>query len=296
MLALHYDGWCQVRLATNPDPTDEPRGVSGYTFALPGEPDLDRCIRFQAPVAPREPGPTVGVRVRRVRRGGAPLDAHPLLGADVVLLNENGEPPATPRDPAGPRFEARDYILTDPGDEAIWPYHIRFERDGVALARAASFGPRYDGQPIHRIPHEAMLAFGGVMKVDVAEVAAATGIDDLPGYRRARRDAVEALYDDAPDGSAEKAALGLRLRELRLSPHPEDDPDGRDRRTVALGGIQTRNFALTGDATVEDADGVLGPIDTAAPWPTTFWFGAWDCDALCSFVSGVVLVPEGEGS
>ena len=37
---LKFTGWFQCRLATDPDPTDEPRGVSGYVRAVAGEPDL----------------------------------------------------------------------------------------------------------------------------------------------------------------------------------------------------------------------------------------------------------------
>ena len=49
MLRLRFGGWFQCRLATDPDPADEPRGVSGSIKALPGEPDLDRIIRLQPP-------------------------------------------------------------------------------------------------------------------------------------------------------------------------------------------------------------------------------------------------------
>src|SRR5688500_5259039 len=37
---LTFRGWFQARLPTDPDPFDEPRGISGYAWALPGEPDL----------------------------------------------------------------------------------------------------------------------------------------------------------------------------------------------------------------------------------------------------------------
>ena len=42
MLVIEFNGWFQCRLATDPDPYDEPRGVSGYVHAYAGEPDLDR--------------------------------------------------------------------------------------------------------------------------------------------------------------------------------------------------------------------------------------------------------------
>ena len=37
-------GWFQCRLATDPDPYDEPRGVSGYVHAYLGEPTLADAI------------------------------------------------------------------------------------------------------------------------------------------------------------------------------------------------------------------------------------------------------------
>lgn len=298
-LSIHYAGWCQIRLATNPDPTDEPRGVSGYTFALPGEPDLDRCIRFQNPVAPRAIGPDretvdVGVRVHEVRLGGEVQPEHVLLGGDVELLNEAGDSPERPRDERGPRFEARDYILADPGHEALWPYHVRVAGGGVSLDRRASFGPQYDDLPIHRVPHAQMRRFGCEMMAHWAEVSAATGISDPKQFRRDRLAAVEALYARTPpEAELERAALELRLRELRLSPNAdaENGVEGSHPRTAALTVIQTRNFPLTGAATVDDPDGRLGAVDPEAEWPTTFWFGGWDADALCSYVKGVLVVP-----
>ena len=46
-LVLEFEGWCSLRLPTDPDPSDEPRGISGYTFAFAGEPDLDRILNLQ---------------------------------------------------------------------------------------------------------------------------------------------------------------------------------------------------------------------------------------------------------
>ena len=70
MLRLSFEGWFQCRLATDPDPPDEVRGVSGWTFAVAGEPDLDRVIRLQpAGTITRSGGPTVGVTVTKAERG-----------------------------------------------------------------------------------------------------------------------------------------------------------------------------------------------------------------------------------
>src|SRR5690606_38212191 len=67
-LRLECGGWCLRRIPPDPAPTDEPRGVSGYTYAFGDEPDLDRIIRFQ--VTPEDAGryirshsPEIGVFV-----------------------------------------------------------------------------------------------------------------------------------------------------------------------------------------------------------------------------------------
>ena len=66
MIEIHFEGWFECRLATDPDPTDEPRGVSGWTYALAGEPDLDRIIRTQPMgTVSRRFGPNPRCRLRR---------------------------------------------------------------------------------------------------------------------------------------------------------------------------------------------------------------------------------------
>ena len=47
-MSVDFAGWYQVRLATGAATYNDPRGVSGWQFAFPGEPDLDRVLRFQA--------------------------------------------------------------------------------------------------------------------------------------------------------------------------------------------------------------------------------------------------------
>ncbi len=46
-LTLHYEGYWQCRQATDPDPSKDPRGASGYTYAVGAENDLDQIIRLQ---------------------------------------------------------------------------------------------------------------------------------------------------------------------------------------------------------------------------------------------------------
>src|ERR1044071_1406360 len=93
MLRLEFEGYFQMRMATDPDPTDEKRGVSGYTFALAGEPDFDAKLHFQPDepgvyereFGPTSKGPKVGVTVRRATRDGKAVPN--LVGAKVAFLD-----------------------------------------------------------------------------------------------------------------------------------------------------------------------------------------------------------------
>src|ERR1044071_8767591 len=94
-LDIGFDGYFMCRLATDPDPTNEERGMSGYTMALATEEPLDQVIRLQADPDwlrrnARRPlfdlHIQVGVQVRRVAFGGQPYEGAPdLLGAKVYL-------------------------------------------------------------------------------------------------------------------------------------------------------------------------------------------------------------------
>ena len=72
MIRINFGGWAQCRLATDPDPYDEPRGVSGYIRAFVGEPDLDRIIRLNDPPLK---GPTPRTSGSRCGRSMGPAAA-----------------------------------------------------------------------------------------------------------------------------------------------------------------------------------------------------------------------------
>lgn len=63
VLGFHFSGVFQLRLPTDADPSDHPRGQNGWTFAYGDEANLDRVIRFNNPVSPRSFAPEVGVYV-----------------------------------------------------------------------------------------------------------------------------------------------------------------------------------------------------------------------------------------
>src|ERR1044072_8233073 len=117
---IAFKGWFQARFATDPDLFTHPRGQSGWTFAFAGEPDFDRVIRLNNPVAPRSRGPNVGVRVTGVVVDGAAVPGHPLLGAPVELLN-------------GPKFEGHNGAIARPGQEPVFPFNLKIAAGGVSL-------------------------------------------------------------------------------------------------------------------------------------------------------------------
>jgi hypothetical protein len=65
-IEIHFDGIFQNRLATDPDPFDNPRGDLGWTRSHTGEPDFDRIIRFNNPISPRSFIEKVGVFITKV--------------------------------------------------------------------------------------------------------------------------------------------------------------------------------------------------------------------------------------
>jgi hypothetical protein len=278
MLILDFEGWFQCRLATDPDPTDEPRGVSGFTFALPGEPDLDRVIRFHDPVAPRSHGPAVGVFVRAVALAGKRVPAHPLVGARVELLG-------------APRFESRNYVLRDSSQGAIVPFHLRIgpASDGCVIEREDVLYPPDPALPLHRVPPAYHERRGSLipLTMDRIKIADATGIVDAIAYRRERRALLEAELAATGEPVA-RAALGKRIAELAI-----ERPDALQVATLGL--YNDYRFDIHGPARVVTPSGPLagahGDLDQSQDWPIAFWMGGWDSDALCGYVRGMLSIP-----
>ena len=255
MLSLDFAGWFQCRLATDPDAYDEPRGQNGWTFAMPGEPDLDRLIRFHDPVAPRSRGPQVGVFVREVRVNGAGAARHPLLGVRVKLID-------------GPVFEGRNGEIATSANEPIVPFHLRIETAGVVLMGR---DPIELGDP-NEVARRQPVDFQG----NSPEVSQVTGIVDRAAYRQERRNLLQADLASEPDPTR-RSALQKRIDEL-----------GRGSiRVSSLGFRLSYQFDLRGPNEWTDPDRTLGPAPTAgAAWSVRFWMGGWDADALCGYVRG----------
>ena len=263
-LVLEFGGWCSLRLPTDPDPSDEPRGVSGYTFAFAGEPDFDRVLNLQprAGMPVRSHSPELGVKVLR---SSVPA----LEGATVDLLGD-------------PIIENRNWTLTLPGFEPIVPFHLRVASDTAVVERFAPLNPADPSQPLWQVSQTLLEAQGAQgMEYEPATVGEATGEWDPLAIVRARRDALRTDLAHEQDPVARTALQG-RIAELDFAL-----ANPGDRRVLVRNFVERFGFDMVGNATVEGVEG----LDTHAPWRIDFWLGGWDPDLLCLYMKGALNVP-----
>ena len=286
-LVVEFEGWYQYRLPTDPDPTDEPRGVSGYTFSFGDEPDLDRILRFQPdPSIPlRTHGPPVGVTVTKAERvaadGARPLSG--LEGATVDLLDQ-------------PRLLNRNWVLTLPGFEPIVPFHLEIRRGDLCISREAPVTPAAPDTPIMDVAEADLTLYGARgLSYEPDTVAPAIGVWDplqqyqerLAALRADRRQLGPGVDRDGP----ELAILDGRIAELTIGV----ESGGKDRRVAVRHVIERFGFPMLGRIEVSGPQSELlgGALstDVAVPWRVDFWMGGFDPDALCAFVHGALQAP-----
>ncbi|MGH2915076.1 MAG: hypothetical protein ACRDMX_08810 [Solirubrobacteraceae bacterium] len=292
MLTISFRGWWQLRMAIDPDPNDEPRGISGPTVAVPGEPDFDGVLRLQDPVCPRYPHEhDIGVDVYEVctadpsaPNGIRRLPDHPLLGARVNLLD-------------GPIFGERGFVVLYQ-KMPIEPFHLELAGDGVVLRindlwdptrptltyiEVASYYPELLERRCIAVQPQSPL------------VASVTGIVDYAQYRRDRREQLARLLGERPPEPATRAGLELRIRML------EKDDLVKDNRGLVslllpaqqfLGLCGFYSFPIRGVPHVSDPERRLpGMIGTSQPWSISFWMGGYDVDSLTGYMMGTLTVP-----
>lgn len=276
MLVLYFEGWYQCRLATDPDPSDDPRGVSGPTFATIGEPDLDRIIRLQDPVAPRWPHDTdIGVNVTRVTINGQDIPNHPLLNARVELLDDA-------------KYEGRNFIIAGTGREPIDPFNLQISGNGISLRRQDFWDPMNPSLDILDVTPEMMDRRQPTFIVNSPEVAEATGIMDFAAYRQQRKEDLLQRLRAYPD---QRPALYQRIGNL------EKDNQGMEGITSAvmifMGVQETFDFDINGSTPeVIDPEGKLGgKIGISQTWHVNFWMGGYDVDTLVAYMKGSLALP-----
>jgi hypothetical protein len=258
MWNVHFKGFFQCRLATDPDNFTDPRGQDGWTFAFDGEPDLDRVIRFQDPVAPRSLAPRAGVAVVDVN-GDA---SHRLVGARVSLL-ENA------------KFEGRNGLIANAGNEPIAPFVFAIDKKPFRLTRRDDYVVTNVAQ---RKPHLGL----GVTNLSPVE-ATAIGVQDPAAFRATRRTGVQTALAAETD-PVKRKNLAARLDQL------ENFSGSGDIQLFSLTFKVPYKHQLRHTATVADPDGVLPGITTTTPWDIAYFMGAWDADALQAHVEGTVSI------
>lgn len=223
MLELFFEGWFQCRLARDPDPSDEKRGVSGAAFATVYEPDLDRVIRLNDPVAPRgdylpqgHQVPEAGVSVKSVHIFGKRNDQHTLVGARVDLLE-------------GPVFQALNGVFYSPGNEPIDPFHISISRGSCALSRKDLWNPDQPDLTMYDMPLDSPLLARRLpvsQEMKSLDVRQATGIFDADAYLKKRIQDLQEAIQERTNAKTIRAAGEQQVLNLQI--------EGLQQRLAAL--------------------------------------------------------------
>lgn len=296
-LYLSFEGYFQMRMATDPDPSDEPRGLSGYTFALAGEPDFDNLLHLQPDeegvcerrfgVTPKASDPRVGVTVRRARLFDEETlrytDAPEYMDARVSFVKA--------------QLVERNGIVIRNDLFAIDPLRVqlRKKRGTLVLDREDFLDSNNPDLPITQAT-SAMLSRRQPQSLtnNSVEVAKATGLPDASNAscinnRRIRQNSLEELLKRTRN-PVERAALETRISQLNILRRWWDlSQNGKpiDRRAHQLT-LQAYGWSVDINGTVRENK--IGADENTA-WPLSFWMGGWDGDALCAYISGYLSIP-----
>jgi hypothetical protein len=303
LLEIQFQGYFMCRIATDPDPTNEQRGVSGYTLALVGEDPLDQVIRTQIddpeflkrnlrPPA-HEMGIAIGVDVNDVLFDGQPYfgparDA--LVGGRLYLEGTN---PPFP----GPTYDSRNNIVGSDDNMAfvVNPFQLALRqgeagKESLLITAEDYLNPVKPEQKIWEIEdpetyaRRLPVAFSSSSTPAQAAIRAFDGavyFQDRVKYLRKRIADLE--KQRVPDLETRLAELHTRIWQIDF---------WASRIETKLAFQLTYSFNVNGPQKVIDRAGALkGEIDCNQPWPVTFWFGSWDGDLLIGWMQGSLSVP-----
>ncbi|HZF12618.1 MAG TPA: hypothetical protein VFE33_27830 [Thermoanaerobaculia bacterium] len=303
LLTIQFQGYFLCRLATDPDPTNEARGVSGYTMSLLGEDELDAVIRTQ--VSPafakknlREPaermGIQIGVNVTGVSFDG---DSYPpgnaLLGAKVYLEGKN-----EPFD--GPTYDSRNNIVGSDDNMAfvVNPFELAIRGDGVSIFAKDYLNPADPEQKIWKIEDPALYArrLPTAFSSSSTEVMAILRVFDQFSYFRDRRrylteriEQLEKKLAAGDPGNTDREGIQAKIQALKTRIYQIEF--WGDRVSSKLAFQLTYSHNNNGPQRIEGLEKLKGQADTHHPWPVTYWFGGWDGDLLTGYMAGTLGIP-----
>jgi len=303
-LYVEFQGYFACRIATDPDPTDEPRGLSGYTMALANEDPLDQVIRLQIDPVYLEKNARpplrdmfknreflLGVRVHSVRYGADPGSAAPYppgigaLGSLPVNLN-GGDAPLQ-----GTAFDSRNIITGNDDAMAfvVYPFNLSIGNPPAPTSDWITTSEWLNPPYTYTDPRQ----YGERLSTQtddngqIMEVSEAIGVYDPYGYFLARRRYLQKLIDDAA-GQPPSPALEARVQGYKSRIQQIDFWGDR-----MNGKLVTRcnwDFDLRGSNTL-NAAGLKGKVLAGQPWHIGFWFGGWDGDLLIGYMRGRLEIP-----
>lgn len=304
--AVHFEGFWQCRLSTDPDPTRERRGTSGYTFSVAGERDFDRKIRFQRDQIPdsdfREPFPpylaTDGDGTRRFGVYVTGVDGDPtvqraLNGAELRLVD-------------GPEFELRNQIVGDGMNRIappIVPFHLQITRGAeVLLGRRDPLDPRQPHKGIwelrpddfaRRVPVVYRHLSDEVVETIFPQVGKGGDANSqFQDYFARRTQWLESRITAA--GQPEHVVSALRTRKWAIEQHSgTGSVIGLIENRLGLQCIWEHEI-LGGGAVVAPA--LRGLVSADTPWAIRFWMGGWDGDLLVGYTRGTLTLPGVEAA
>jgi hypothetical protein len=318
LLQIQFQGYFMCRIATDPDPTNEQRGVSGYTLALVQEDVLDQVIRTQLDPEKSEdrefleknlraPAQEMGIKIE-VNVNDVLFDGQPYFGParDALrgarLYLEGINPPFP-----GPTFDSRNNIVGSDDNMAfvVNPFELTIEKSKEIAFRAEDYlNPAKPEQKIWEIEDPETYARRLPTAFTSSSTTAQAAIRAFDGYTYFRdrvkylRQEIGKLADQKaePKSDAEKAALDARIQGLETRIYQLEFWGGRFETKLAF--QLTYAFNINGPQSVFDPNNLLGgTVDCSQPWPITFWFGSWDGDLLVGWMQGSLSVPfRPEGS
>ena len=301
-LDINFEGYFMCRLATDPDPTNEERGMSGYTMALTMEDPLDQVIRLQVdpPWLERNARPPlldlhikIGVKVRSVLFEGVPYEgARDVLGAKIYLDGVDFPLP-------GPTFESRNSTVGSDDTFAfvLNPFNLRIQQDdtGVKLNASDYVDPSDPNKPLWKVndPSVYQRRLPTCTSIPDTEVMEAVNVFDAYGYFRDRQRYLDKLIRDtcgardACDVQAKRDQLNAEVESYKSRIYQLEHWGDR-----IINKIQTKvgwEHDINGPQHIEGNLG--GQVETGQPWRVKYWFGGWDGDLLLGYTRGTLSVP-----
>lgn len=298
-LRIHFRGYWQCRQATDPDPSDEPRGVSGYTFAVGHESDFDQVICLQREQIPNEDfrEPYDG------KFGVYATDAEIIaddgrsesLASEVVRGAKVWLRPSQDDRKKPPKFELRNEIIFHKLQGIIMPicpFNLEIAGQGWLLRREDPLDIENPSREIWEIVEGYERRSPKRFNLVSDDVLQAIEISPSPDYATAfsayfqqRKQWLELKLAGTADPVE---AEGLRTRIWAINFFSQDQ-----RMESRLGLQAIWDFEIRGeDSDIAGAESHFhGKIDTEAYWRTYFWMGGFDGDLMRGFMRGFLDVP-----